>query len=316
MNDNAGARLTAELVDLLNVRYLGSAEVNFQGELTPEQFDPGRQTAYIFEGDSQRQPHGRVFGGQVLAQALMAAGRTVEQALAGGPTRPVHSLHAYFVRPGDDTQPIRFSVELMRDGRSFSTRRTHAMQGGEVLLTMTASFQEPAGGLDHQDPMPSAPDPETIPTFADSMAEVRGTPAEFFVQSRAFDVRTVEGPIHLHPGRQHANRQKVWVKAWAPLPDDPLLHAAFLTYASDYVMLEPVLRRHGLSWTHPRLRAAASLDHAMWFHRPVRADEWMLFAQMTPSAVGGRGLGISRVFSTDGDLVASIAQEGMLRVAD
>ncbi len=310
-----GARLTEELITVLTLTFLGTATVDYQGTLAEESLDDKEATLQVYEGQSQRQPHGRVFGGQVLAQALMAAGRTVEQAVGTGTPRPVHSLHAYFVRPGDDTLPIRFTVEPMRDGRSFSTRRVQAIQKGHVLLTMAASFQETAAGIEHMDPIPSAPDPETVPTFSESLSEVNGTAAEFFVKGRPFDVRTVEGPIHLRPGRQLSNRQKVWMRSFAPLPEDPLLHAAMLAYASDYVMLEPVLRRHGLAWADPRLTSAASLDHAMWFHRPVQADEWMLLAQMAPSSSGARGLGIARVFSAEGQMIASVAQEGMIRTA-
>lgn len=308
-----GRRLVDDLLDVLTLTDLGTATVSYGGHVPDEPEDAVEATVHIFQGRSQPQPHGRVFGGQVLAQAVMAAGRTVERTVGDGPARPIHSLHAYFVRPGDDTRPIRFTVEIMRDGRSFSTRRVRASQGGSTLLSMIASFQEGAPGLDHADPMPSAPEPETLPTTLEVFEGVTHRAAIFHATSRPFDIRHVEGNIGLCPGRQRSNRQKVWLRALAPLPDDPLIQAAALAYASDYVMLEPVLRRHGMAWSDPRL-SGASLDHAMWFHRPGRLEDWTLFTQFSPSASGGRGLGATRIFAADGTMIASAAQEGMLRV--
>jgi acyl-CoA thioesterase-2 len=259
-------------------------------------------------------PHGRVFGGQVLAQCVMAAGRTVADVDSASGPRRIHSLHGYFMRPGDDTKPIRFAVERMRDGNSFSTRRVHAIQDGLPILSMITSFQAQAQGLDHQDPMPSVPSPEGLPSPRDIFGGIDHPGARHLVR-RPLEHRHVEGSLYVEPGPELVSHQAVWLKAVGRLPDDPLIHAAVLAYASDYTLLEPVLRRHGLAWTDRRLRPA-SLDHAMWFHRPARVDDWILYAQESPSASGGRGLGIGRMFAADGTLVATVAQEGMVRIKE
>lgn len=276
--------------------------------------DLQREADDEFVGRSQPQPHGRVFGGQVLSQALIAAGRTVDETPgADADPRHTHSMHAYFLRPGDAGRPIRFAVERLRDGRSFSARRVHALQNDRPILSLTASFQTRDKGMDHQDEMPQVPPPEELPSVGELLAEVTDGPAKKWVERRAIDIRHVEGPIYLAPAVEPASRQNVWIRAVGSLPDDPLVHAAVIAYASDYTLLESVLRRHGVAWVDPRLRPA-SLDHAMWFHRPIRADEWLLYSQASPSAQGGRGLGIGRMFSRDGVLLASVAQEGMLRL--
>ena len=310
----------ADLLDVLDLDDVGTARISVDGAPGDEESELGESSASVFVGRSQRQPHGRVFGGQVLAQSVIAAGRTVGSPGGGrgGPAdapapRRIHSLHAYFVRPGDDSHPIRFAVEAMRDGNSFSTRRVTAIQYGKAILSMIASFQQAAEGLDHQDSMPAAPDPESLPSMAELLGHIEHPSAQFFAHGRPIDLRHVEGSIHLEPGRQKAARQTVWLKALGPLPDDALVHAAVLAYASDYSLLEPVLRRHGIAWSDPRLRPA-SLDHAMWFHRPARADEWVLYTQQSPSASGGRGLAAGRMFAGDGRLIASVGQEGMLRL--
>jgi len=304
----------AELLDVLDVRPLGDAHFTIHGAEGDAESELGESDATVFIGQSQKQPHGRVFGGQVLAQSVMAAGRTVADVGGGGP-RPIHSLHGYFVRPGDDSHPIRFAVERIRDGNSFSTRRVHAIQYGKPILSMIASFQEEASGLDHQDSMPAAPDPESLPSARDTLTGTDDPVARGFARGRPIDLRHVEGNIYLTPGRQRAARQNVWLKAVGRLPQDPLIHAAVLAYASDYSLLEPVIRRHGIAWSDPRLRPA-SLDHAMWFHRPARADEWILYTEESPSAQGGRGLATGRMFAADGRLVATVAQEGMLRLKE
>ncbi len=316
----------APLLDLLatlDLEELGSARVSVQplstaGALAgdsplrlPETF---AEDVTLFRGQSQKQPHGRVFGGQVLAQGVVASGRTV-RAVPGQDDRRLHSLHAYFMRPGDDTQPITFSVERMRDGRSFSTRRVHAIQHGKPILSMSCSFQVPDGGLDHQDPSPGAPDPTSVPSLADVFAGVDHPAARHLAEGRAIDQRHVEGHLFVAPATDQVADQRVWMRATGTLPDDPLVHDAVLAYASDYSLLEGVLRRHGRTWTAPGLRVA-SLDHAMWFHRPARADEWVLYAQHSPSAQGGRGLGIGRMFTSDGTLIATVAQEGMVRLPE
>ena len=304
----------ADLLDILDLEPASTAQVAVDGSAGNKESDLGGTDADVFIGRSQPMPHGRVFGGQVLAQSVIAAGRTVND-LADAAERPrrIHSLHGYFLRPGDSSQPIRFAVERMRDGHSFSARRVHAIQYGKPILSMITSFQTEAGGLDHQDPMPSAPDPESLQTVAQEFAGVEHPAANFWSQAKAIDLRHVEGAIYIHPWGQPAAQQSVWLKAIGPMPDDPLVHAAVLAYCSDYSLLEPVLRRHGLAWSDRRLRAA-SLDHAMWFHRPARADDWTLFTQSSPSASGGRGLATGRMFNADGQLVVSVAQEGMIRL--
>ena len=274
-------------------------------DLEPQGLDDRGQD--LFTGTSQRQPHGRVFGGQVLGQVLVAAGRTVE------PGRDVHSMHGYFLRPGDSSEPITFSVERLRDGRSFSARRVHAIQFDQPILSMIASFQDPAPGLDHQDEMPDVPPPDDLPTTAELMGHLDHPVARYWARERPMDLRHVTTPIYWKADPERRARNAVWMRTPAPMPDDPLLHRAVLGYASDYTLLESVLRRHGVTWASQGLKAA-SLDHAMWWHRPVRVDEWLLYVQASPSASGARGLGIGRVFSQDGLLVASVAQEGMLRV--
>lgn len=264
----------------------------------------------VFTGRSLPQPSGRVFGGQVLAQSLLAAGRTVPEG------RLPHSLHGYFLRAGDAREPITFAVERLRDGRSFTARRTHALQGGEAILSMIASFQEQQPGLDYADPMPTGiPGPEDVPSALDLLGGIDHPVAKFWTQEAAFDVRHVDGAIYLGPPREATGQQAVWFRSRGPLPDDQLLHRALLAYACDQVMLEPILRRAGRSWVTRGL-SIASLDHAMWWHRDVRVDDWLLYVQSTPSAQGGRGLGAARVFTRDGTLVASVAQEGMVRFPD
>jgi len=261
-----------------------------------------------FTGSSLPQPNGRVFGGQVLAQALLAAGATVEDA-----DRLPHSLHGYFLRAGVIAEPITFAVERLRDGRSFSARRTHALQGGVPILSMITSFQSPQDGVDYADAMPSQiPFPEDVPSAFDVLGSIDHPVARFWTQEAAFDVRHVDGALYLGPAPQRTDRQSVWFRSRRPLPDDALLHRALVAYACDQVMLEPVLRRSGRSWVTPGM-SIASLDHAIWWHRDVRVDDWLLYTQTSPSAQGGRGLGTARVFTRDGTLVASIAQEGMVR---
>lgn len=309
----AGLSPIDDLIDVLTLTELGTARLAITGmEGQDAASSIGATSARVFEGRSQRMPHGRVFGGQVLAQCVMAAGLTIDAERLGA-DRPIHSLHGYFMRPGDDALPIRFAVEEMRDGSSFSTRRVHAVQKGAPIMSMTCSFQTRADGLDHQDAMPDVPAPESLQPLSELFASSDDVRAKQLAEARPIDLRHVEGSLWQGPPDGVASEQHVWMRTVAPLPDDPLLHAAVLAYASDYSLLEPVIRRHGLSWTDPRLRVA-SLDHSMWFHRPVRADEWILYAQNSPSATSGRGLGIGEMFSRDGVLVATTAQEGMVRV--
>jgi acyl-CoA thioesterase-2 len=247
---------------------------------------------------------------------VIAAGRTVEDlADAVDHPRRIHSLHGYFLRAGDSNHPIRFAVERLRDGHSFSVRQVHAIQYGKPILSMIASFQTEAGGLDHQESTTATADPESLPTVAEEFAGIKDPAANLWSQAKAIDLRHVEGAIYLRPAQELAARQGVWLKAVGQMPDDPLVHAAVLAYCSDYSLLEPVLRRHGIAWSDPRLRVA-SLDHAMWFHRPGRADDWTLYNQASPSASGGRGFAVGGMFNAEGVLVATVAQEGMLRLKE
>jgi acyl-CoA thioesterase-2 len=302
-----------DLIDVLTLQDIGTAHIavtDVRGRDAAESI--GATSARVFEGRSQKMPHGRVFGGQVLAQCVMAAGLTVRDIDGDGP-RPIHSLHGYFMRPGDDTLPIRFAVEEMRDGRSFSTRRVHAVQKRAPIMSMVCSFQERAGGLDHQEPMPDVPGPDGLTSLAERFRDVDHPGARHVADSRPIEIRPVESNMFLDPGPEQVASNHVWMRAVDRLPDDPLLHAAVLAYASDYSLLEPVLRRHGLVWRDNRLRVA-SLDHSMWFHRDARADDWLLYAQESPSAISGRGLSIGQIYAEDGTLVATTAQEGMVRV--
>lgn len=271
--------------------------------------DTGARTSEdIYTGPSQWMPRGRVFGGQVLAQSLVAAMRTIAE------DRAVHSLHGYFLRPGNVSMPITFSVDRIHDGRSFSTRRTQAYQEGKPILSMIASFQVAEDGFEHQAEMPTGiPEPESLPSAAEVLRGVDHPVASFWANQRAFDLRHVSSPLYGAPDPEHTPVQAIWMKAIDALPDDPNLHRAALAYASDYALLEPIMRAHGVHWSYPGLNAA-SLDHAMWWHRFGRVDEWVLYVQESPSAVGGRGLSTGRIFSRDGALLASVAQEGVLRV--
>lgn len=276
--------------------------------LTPT--DPihrSRETEF-FEGPSQFKPDGRVFGGQVLAQCVMAGGLTVAD------DRPIHSLHGYFLRTGDATRPIVFGVENLRDGGSFSARRVHAHQNGEPIMSVMSSFQLVQDGYDHGDEFPAGmPDPEDCPEIKDLIGSVDLPHVQEWLVKRPFDVRPVEPSLYLEHQGDQVSRQHVWIRASAEFPADPLLNAAALAYASDFNLLEPAMRRSGLAWQTPGLRLA-SLDHAMWWHRPIRADEWMLYSQNSPSAEGGRALGAGRIFARDGQLLATVAQQGMMRV--
>jgi acyl-CoA thioesterase-2 len=271
--------------------------------------DTGARTSEdIFTGPSQWQPLGRVFGGQVLAQSITAAIRTVAD------DRFIHSTHGYFLRPGDSDKPITFSVDRIHDGRSFSTRRTQAYQNGLPILSLIASFQVDDEGLEHQVSMPlDIPDPESLPSAADTLAGIDHPVAQNWATQRAFDMRHVTSPVYFSVEGAHVPHQALWFRAIGSMPDDPNLHRAALAYASDYSILEPILRAHGIAWGTPGLNAA-SLDHAMWWHRYSRVDEWLLYVQESPTAKGGRGLTLGQIFNRQGELVASVAQEGMVRV--
>ena len=273
----------------------------------------------IFRGQSRPSVVPRVFGGQVAAQALVAAGRTVPA------DRPPHSLHAYFLRPGDPGAPIVYTVDRIRDGRSFTTRRVVAVQHGQPIFHLSASFQVPEGGLEHQEPMPPAPDPLELPTAAEMLPRyadrfVDPGVAERLLESRAaIDLRYVDAPPFGTVGEVRDPRSQVWFRTQGKLADDgeiprPLLDICLVTYVSDMTLLDSILLAHGRGGWAVGDVVGASLDHAMWFHRPLRADEWLLYDQESPTAQGGRGLGKGRIFTADGQLAVSVIQEGVIRV--
>jgi acyl-CoA thioesterase-2 len=261
----------------------------------------------MFRGVSPEEDRQRIFGGQVAGQALVAAARTVDD------DRSVHSLHAYFLRPGDPTIPVLYEVDRIRDGRSFTTRRVVAIQHGRPIFNMSASFQVHEEGFDHSAEMPDVPDPETLPTFRERMAGYREQFGDLLDRARPIDIRHVDWLPH-DRSQPLPPYQRVWLRADGKLPDDPLIHTIALTYASDMTLLDTSLLPHGGSWSQPGL-FMASLDHAMWFHRPFRADDWLLYVQDSPSASGGRGLSRGLVFTREGTLVATVMQEGLIRMA-
>ncbi len=263
----------------------------------------------IFRGRSpageQRQ---RVFGGQVAGQALVAAGRTVPA------ERPVHSLHACFIRPGDPNVPLIYLVERVRDGRSFTTRRVTVVQHGKTIFTLSASFHRSEQGFEHADAMPAVPGPDEVEPTADRLRRLFGPAVDEFIADNPIDIRHV-GPLTVEAERDPSlvsTRNVVWLRADGNLPDDQLLHVCIMTYASNMTLLDTVLLAHGVSWADGKV-AGASLDHAMWFHRPFRADRWLLYVQDSPSASGARGLARGEGYTQDGELVVSVVQEGLLR---
>ncbi|MFE6741195.1 acyl-CoA thioesterase [Streptomyces tubercidicus] len=286
----------------------------------------------IFRGESRASVVPRVFGGQVAAQALVAAGRTVPadrspssrlRSNRGG--RIPHSLHAYFLRPGDPGAPIVYTVDRIRDGRSFTTRRVVAVQHGQPIFHLSASFQEAEEGLEHQEPMPPAPDPLELPTAAEMLprhAERFLAPgvAERLLEARAaIDLRYVDEPPYVTVGEPREPRSQVWFRTQGKLDDTgeiprPLLDICLVTYVSDMTLLDSVLLAHGRGGWAVGDVVGASLDHAMWFHRPLHADEWLLYDQESPTAQGGRGLGKGRIFTAEGQLAVSVIQEGVIRV--
>ena len=262
----------------------------------------------IFRGVSPKDRMQRVFGGQVLGQALMAASRTVE-------SRVCHSLHAYFLRAGDPKTPILYEVDQSRDGASFTSRRVVAIQHGKQIFTLAASFQTPEEGFEHQSTMPNAPDPESLPTEEELRAKIIEQLPEqaraWFLRPRPIEMRHVEPTNFLKPEKRPPN-QMVWFRATGRLPDDYALHQCVLAYASDTTLLDTALRPHRISWFDNSVQMA-SLDHAMWFHRPFRADEWLLYVQDSPSASGARGFNRGEIYKRDGTLIASVVQEGLMR---
>src|SRR3954470_2778003 len=276
---------TEELVDLLDLERL-------DGDL--------------FRGKQPESQRARVYGGQVAAQSLMAAVRTVPEGFS------LHSLHSYFLRGGDYAVPIVYDVERIRDGRSFLTRRVVARQHGRPIYYQTVNFQRAEDGLEHQDEMPEVKRPEDGMDLLEVMRRGGSTEAEALVKEwAALDVRWLGSSRHgLDPDPVRPSQARMWVRLRDRLPDDPVVHAAAFTYASDVSLLGSTLAAHPVD---PSRVQMASLDHSVWFHRPFRADEWWLYDQWSPSAQGGRGLALGRVFTRDGTLVATVAQEGLIR---
>ncbi|MBR9824553.1 MAG: acyl-CoA thioesterase II [Alphaproteobacteria bacterium] len=273
--------------------------------LTVEELDQD-----LYRGPRNPGGQGRVFGGQVIAQALMSAVGSVD------PERVAHSLHAYFMRPGDERLPIIFRVERDYDGGTFSNRRVIAIQRGKPILNMTASFQKRESGLSHTAEMPDVPPPEELET--ESQIALRHKDrlpqkfVDFMMRPRSIELRPVES--WLDPENEVRNGQRqTWFKTTGPVGDDPVMHRAILAYASDMTLLGTSMKPHGVNWLMPKMQTA-SLDHALWFHDDVRADEWLLYACDSPWAGGGRGFNRGHIFTRDGKLIASATQEGLIRI--
>lgn len=260
-----------------------------------------------FRGLHPREERQRTFGGQVAAQALMAAGRTVEHGR-------VHSLHSYFLRPGDPKLPILYEVDRIRDGKSFTTRRVVAIQRGHAIYNMQASFHTDEVSVEHQFAMPVVPAPETIDTLHDRLVVEIGESDEWFTRQHPIDQRFI-GELPRSKRRDPAPRQQIWIRADGTLADDPLLHACVVTYASDMSIFDTILAPHGLRWDDDGFMGA-SLDHCMWFHREVHADQWLLYDTDSPIAHAGRGLARGFLFNQAGELMVSMVQEGLTRVTD
>ncbi len=279
------------LADLLQVLQLERLELN------------------LFRGVSRDLGMPQVFGGQVLGQALSAASSTIE------PDRTVHSLHAYFLLPGDVHAPIIYEVDRSRDGGSFSSRRVVAIQHGQPIFHMSASFQVEQQGLEHQSPMPNVPDPDTLPDIRELVAQSTSVPAElkkWFAIPLPIQFRAVS-PHELMSGDASPAHTQFWFRAVDKLPDDVVLHRCVLAYASDFYLLRTATQPHGIPFPSAKLRLA-TIDHAMWFHRPLRVDDWLLYCIDSPSASGSRGLSRGSIFDRQGRLLASVAQEGLVRV--
>ncbi|WP_067160441.1 acyl-CoA thioesterase [Microbacterium sp. TNHR37B] len=267
-----------------------------------------RTTEDIFTGRSHPMPSGRIFGGQVLAQAILAADRTTSD------DRVPHSMHGYFLRAGDASAGLTFSVDRIHDGRSFSTRRTQAFQDGLPIFSMIASFEKEDPGLEHDAPMPvGIDDPETIRRRRDAAS--RHPASGRLLDQIPIEILHTAGDLYTEPAADRTPGQAVWMRTRRSIGDDAALHRAVLAYMTDMTIQEPVLRAHGVAWSSPGLKVA-SLDHAMWWHRPARVDDWLLYVQESPSARGGRGFSTGRIYSREGALVASVAQEIMVRVPD
>lgn len=264
----------------------------------------------LFRGTSPDEGWQRVYGGQVLGQALVAASRTVEA------DRHPHSLHGYFLRPGDTTIPILYNVDRIRDGKSFTTRRVVAVQRGKAIFSMSISFQADEPGFSHQADMPEVPPPEALKSEAELLADyIDQIPEQYrdsFTRARPIEMRPVEQTHNPFKPQKRPPYQACWMKSWESLPDDRRLHQCVLAYLSDWTLLDTATLPHAVSFAQDNIQVA-SLDHAMWFHREFRADEWLLYVQDSPSASGARGFNRGLIYNQAGDLVASVAQEGLVR---
>lgn len=263
----------------------------------------------IFRGQSQDLGFGNVFGGQVLGQSLSAASKTVD------PLAQAHSMHGYFMRPGDATKPIVYTVDCIRDGRSFTTRRVVAVQNGRAIFSMSASFHRDETGFEHQETMPDVPGPEGIePELEMAKRLARKSPPGLFDKllcEKPIEIRVVN-PVNPFKPKIIPPEKFVWFKAISTMPDDIATHRYMLAYASDFHLVSTSLYPHGKTFWTPDMQVA-SLDHSIWFHRPFRMDEWLLYKMKSPSACKGRGMNIGKIFTQDGLLVATVAQEGLIR---
>ncbi|WP_458778716.1 acyl-CoA thioesterase [Arthrobacter sp. D3-16] len=284
------------------------------GTLTSETFlravelKPAPAEVYdeAYEATTQYVPWPKAYGGDMVAQAAAAMMRSVDG------DRALHSMHSYFMRPVDVGATIRYEVERLRDGRGYSTRTVRGFQNGKAVYAAMGSFQVPEEGPDFQPEAPAAVEPDSLRSAAVALEEASGPAADYWSTGRSFDMRHVPGPVYIELEGGTVAQQAIWVKAFDTLPDDADLHRAALSYVCDYTILEPLLRVNGLHWSSPGL-ATASLDHSMWFHRDGRADEWILYAQEAVSGQSNRGLAMGRFFDRQGRLLATVAQEGMIR---
>lgn len=272
-------------------------------ELTPS---PAEVYDEAYEATTQYVPWPKAYGGDMVAQAAAAMMRSVNG------DRALHSMHSYFMRPVGVGATIRYEVERLRDGRGYSTRTVRGFQSGKAVYAAMGSFQVPENGPDYQPEAPVAVDPDSLRSAAEALEEAEGPAADYWSTGRSFDMRHVPGPIYIKLEGEPMPQQAIWVKAFDALPDEANLHRSALAYVCDYTILEPLLRVNGLHWSSPGL-ATASLDHSMWFHRDGRADEWILYAQEAVSSQSNRGLAMGRFFDRQGRLLATVAQEGMIR---
>lgn len=274
-------------------------------ETTAEVFDQA------FTAIPQYAPWPKAYGGDMVAQGALAMMKSVAS------DRTLHSMHSYFMRPVDMHEAVRYEVEHLRDGRGYSTRQVRGFQNGKAVYAALGSFHVPEQGPDFAQPAPQGSldlDPQTLASAAEALTGVAGPAAEYWSSGRSFDMRHVPGPLYLPGERETSAHQAVWIRAFSPLPDDALTQKAALAYVCDYTILEPLLRSQGLSWGDEGL-VTASLDHAMWFHREGRVDDWVLYAQEAVSSQDNRGLAIGRFYTRDGKLLATVVQEGMIRSA-